>query len=129
MRNWSEEEFNALTQQVIGICIEIHKGIGCGLLESSYGACLAHDLAQAAISFKGEVPVPVVYKNVRLECGYRLDFLIKDVLIIELKSVERILPIHRAQLLTYLKLTGCPIGLLVNFNVPLLKDGIVRIRN
>lgn len=129
MPSRTDAELNALTEKVIGFCIGIHMEVGAGLMESSYGPCLAFDLDEAGIKYRREVPVPLVYKGVRLDCGYRLDFVIEEVLIVEIKSVEKILPVHKAQLLTYLKLTGLPIGLLMNFNVPLLKDGIVRMRN
>ena len=129
MAKWTDAELNALTEQVIGICIDIHRAIGPGLMESSYGACFAFDLDEAGLKYEREVPVPVVYKGVRLDCGYRLDFVVEGVLVVELKAVEKLLPVHKAQLLTYLKLTGLPIGLLINFNVPVLKDGIVRMRN
>lgn len=129
MKQWSDQELNALTERVIGLCIEIHRNLGPGLLESAYAACLAYELAGAGIAFMKEVPVPVAYKDVSLDCGYRLDFVIEDVLIIELKAVEKLDRIHQAQVMTYLKLSHKPIALLVNFNVTLLKDGIVRLRN
>jgi len=129
MAKWTDAELNALTEQVIGICIDIHRAIGPGLMESSYGACFAFDLDEAGLKYEREVPVPVVYKGVRLDCGYRLDFVVEGVLVVELKAVEKLLPVHKAQLLTYLRLTGLPVGLLINFNVPVLKDGIVRMRN
>lgn len=129
MSRWTDTELNALTEKVIGFCIGIHSKVGPGLMESRNGPCLAFDLDEAGITYRREVPVPLVYKGVRLDCGYRLDFVIEEVLVVEIKSVERILPVHKAQLLTYLRLTGLPIGLVINFNVPLLKDGIVRMRN
>ncbi|CAG0948814.1 hypothetical protein PLCT2_00051 [Planctomycetaceae bacterium] len=129
MNNWTDQELNALTEKVIGLCIEIHKTLGPGLLESAYGACLEFELKVAGIRFEREVAMPVEYKGKRLDVGYRLDFLIEDVLIIELKAVEKLERIHQAQLLTYLRLAKKPIGLLINFNVPLLKEGIVRLRN
>lgn len=127
-KQWSDDELNALTEKVIGLCIDVHKALGPGLLESAYAACLAYELAQAGIAFKREVPLPVHYKDVRLDCGYLLDFVVEDVLILELKSVEKVDKIHQAQVLTYLKLSGKPIALLMNFNVLLLKDGIARLR-
>jgi GxxExxY protein len=118
-----------LTEKIIGASIEIHRALGPGLLESAYRECLCYELSQAGLFFKKEVPLPVVYKNVKLDCGYRLDIIIEDKLILELKAIEKLLPIHEAQLLTYLKITGLTLGLLINFNVPLLKDGVKRIAN
>lgn len=129
MKTWTDQELNALTEKVIGLCIEIHRSLGPGLLESAYGACLEHELRSSGIRFAREVVLPVEYKGNKLEVGYRLDFLIEDVLIIELKAVEKLERLHQAQLLTYLRLAKKPIGLLINFNVPLPKEGIVRLRN
>ncbi len=119
-------EFDNLSNQVIGCAIEVHRSVGPGLLESTYRQCLAHELTLNRIPFKMEHPVPVAYKGIQLDCGYRLDFLIDDKLIIELKSVEETNKIHEAQILTYMKLTNISIGLLINFNVRLLKNGIKR---
>jgi GxxExxY protein len=99
------------------------------LLESAYEECLCFELASAGIKFQRQVALPIEYKGIKLDCGYRLDIFVENLIVIELKAVERVLPIHEAQLLTYLKLTGAPLGLLINFNVPLLKDGIVRRKN
>lgn len=118
---------NELTQRVIGLCMEVHRSLGPGLLESAYEAALAHELSLVEIPFKKQVDLPLDYKGVKLDCGYRLDFIIADELILELKAVQEILPVHKAQLLTYLKLNQKPLGLLINFNVPLLKDGIERV--
>ena len=118
---------NQLARRLIGICIEIHRVLGPGLLESAYEECLAHELSIHGVTFRTQVALPLVYKNIRLECGYRLDFLIEDCLIFEVKAVAELLPIHEAQLLTYLKLTQKRLGLLVNFNVPILKQGIKRL--
>lgn len=115
-----------LTGQIIGAAIEVHRVLGPGLLESAYQNCLAHELSLRHLPFERERALPVEYKDVRLDCGYRLDFWVAEKVIVELKAVETLLPIHEAQLLTYLKLTGCHIGLLVNFNVPVLKEGIKR---
>lgn len=115
-----------LTGQIIGAAIEVHRVLGPGLLESAYQICLAHELSLRHLPFERERALPVEYKDVRLDCGYRLDFWVAEKVIVELKAVETLLPIHEAQLLTYLKLTGCHIGLLVNFNVPVLKEGIKR---
>jgi GxxExxY protein len=115
-----------ITEAIIGGAIEVHRQLGPGLLESAYQACLCHELELRGIAFKDEVPVPLIYKGLSLDCGYRLDLLVADEVIVELKSVEQLLPVHEAQLLTYLRLTGKKVGLLINFNVPVLKDGIVR---
>jgi GxxExxY protein len=115
-----------LTRNIIGAAIEVHRALGPGLLESTYQTCLAHELALREIAFEREKPLPVEYKSISLECGYRLDFLVEEKVVVELKSVAEMLPVHEAQLLTYMKLAGCRVGLLINFNVPLLKDGISR---
>lgn len=120
-------DINNLTGQIIGAAIEVHKVLGPGLLESTYEECLCRELVLRDISFERQKEVPIEYKGCRLDCGYRLDLLVKNKLILELKVVERIEPIHEAQLITYLKLTGLNLGLLVNFNVPVLKDGIRRL--
>jgi len=117
---------NELTQKIIGAAIEVHKALGPGLLESAYEECLAYELLIANVSFERQVPLPVSYKSVQLDCGYRLDFLIEHTVVLELKALESLQPIHEAQLLTYLKLGGWPIGLLINFNVPVLTKGIKR---
>jgi GxxExxY protein len=123
------QRINALSERIIGFCIEIHRALGPGLLESAYEECLCFELASAGIKFQRQVALPIEYKGIKLDCGYRLDIFVENLIVIELKAVERVLPIHEAQLLTYLKLTGAPLGLLINFNVPLLKDGIVRRKN
>jgi GxxExxY protein len=115
-----------LTDKIIGAALEVHRTLGPGLLESTYAACLAHELALRGVPFEREKALPVHYKDVLLDCGYRLDFLVDGKVIIELKSVEQLAPIHTAQLMTYLRLTGCQVGLLMNFNVEKLRDGIVR---
>lgn len=117
-----------LTQRVIGCAIEVHRALGPGLLESTYQQCLAHELGQQGILFKMEWPMPVSYKNVQLDCGYRVDLLIEDKLILELKAVSKILDIHRAQILTYMKLAKVETGLLINFNADRLVDGIQRFK-
>lgn len=119
-------KFDVLSNQVIGCAIEVHRNLGPGLLESAYEQCLAFELKTAGMQFKLQHPLPVKYKEIKLDCGYRIDMLIDDSLIVELKSVDKILPIHQAQLLTYMKLTEISIGLLINFNVKYLKDGIKR---
>ena len=128
-RDAETQSFNELTERVIGACIEIHRALGPGLLESAYEECLCHELSIAEIKFERQKPLPVHYKAVNLDCGYRLDLVVEQKLIVELKAVESLLPIHEAQLLTYLKLSGLTLGLLINFNVPVLKSGIKRIAN
>jgi len=118
---------NDLTREVIGAAIEIHRTLGPGLLESKYEECFCHELQLQNINFERQKQLPVVFKEVSLDCGYRLDLLVMNVLVVEIKAVETLLPIHEAQLLTYLKLGGWNIGLLINFNVPVLKNGIKRI--
>jgi GxxExxY protein len=118
---------NDLTQNIIGAAIEVHKILGPGLLESAYEAALAHELSITNVSFERQLPLPVIYKSVPLQCDYRLDFLIEKTVVVELKTVHSLDPIHQAQLLTYLKLGGWPIGLLINFNVASLKNGIKRL--
>lgn len=115
-----------LTESLIGAAIEVHRQLGPGLLESAYEQCLCHEMHLRGITFRCQVELPVQYKGLGLDCGYRIDVIVEDSVIIELKSVEQILPVHQAQLLTYLRLSGKKIGLLINFNVPVLKDGIVR---
>jgi len=119
-------EHDSLTERVIGAAIEVHRALGPGLLESAYQECLCHELHLLGLSFEREVPLPVVYKGVRLDCGYRLDLVVEGRVIVELKTVERLLPIHEAQLLTYLRLAQIHTGLLLNFNAPVLRDGIKR---
>jgi GxxExxY protein len=119
-------EFDALSNRVIGCALEVHRNLGPGLLESTYEQCLAHELKSSGIPFSLQHPLPVEYKDVKLDCGYRIDFLVDNSIIIELKSVDRLLPIHQAQLLTYMKLATISIGLLINFNVMYLKHGIKR---
>jgi len=116
-----------ITEKIIGAAIEVHKTIGPGLLESAYEECLAHEMQLRGLKFDRQVPLPVTYKGVKLECGYRLDFLVEEAVVLELKAVDALQPIHEAQLLTYLKLGGWTVGLLINFNVPVLKSGIKRI--
>ena len=115
-----------LTEKIIGAAIEVHRTLGPGLLESVYQTCLAHELTERGIAFVQEKAIPVVYKEHQIDCGFRLDFLVADKVVVELKAQDSLQPVHEAQLLTYLKLTGCKVGLLINFNAPLLKDGIVR---
>lgn len=115
-----------VTNRIIGLAIDVHRVLGPGLLESAYEECLCFELKEQGIPFRRQVPLPVIYKSVSLDCGYRMDIVVDDEVIVELKTVERILPIHDAQLLTYLKLSGIRTGLLLNFNTAVLKDGIRR---
>jgi len=115
-----------LTEQIIGAAIEVHRALGPGLLESAYMHCLGRELSLRNLPFEREKALPVSYKGVDLDCGYRIDFIVDSKVIVELKAVEQLHPIHEAQLLTYIRLAACRVGLLINFNVPLLKRGIVR---
>ncbi len=119
-------ERDSLTESVIGLAIEVHRALGPGLLESAYQECLCYELKAKGIAFGRQVALPVIYKSVKLDCGYRMDLVVDDRLVVELKTVEKILPIHEAQLLTYLRLSGIRIGLLLNFNTAVLKNGIKR---
>ena len=123
----TEAQLNALSKRIIGAAIEVHRKLGPGLLESTYAACLCRELELRNISFESQKPLPLEYKGVRLDCGYRLDLLVAGQVVVEIKSVEALAPIHEAQLLTYLRLTGVKIGLLINFNVVVLKSGIRRL--
>lgn len=118
---------NALTGEIIGAAIEVHRVLGPGLLESAYEECLCYELDLRGIGFRRQVPLPLAYKGARLDCGYRLDLLAEDMVAVEVKAVQEIIPLHEAQLLTYLRLGGWRIGLLLNFNVPVLKQGIRRL--
>ncbi|MBD3337723.1 MAG: GxxExxY protein [Candidatus Lokiarchaeota archaeon] len=117
---------NELTGKIIGAAIEVHRQLGPGLLESAYEECLCHELHLSNLSFERQKALPVIYKGIQLDCGYRLDIVVANAIIIELKTVIKVEPIHQAQLLTYLKLSHLKLGLLINFNVPVLKDGIKR---
>ena len=118
---------NDLTGRIIGAAIEVHKALGPGLLESAYEECLCRELDLKELSYERQKELPIEYKGVKLECGYRLDVVVFGKVILELKACENMEPIHEAQLLTYLKLTNIKVGLLINFNVPVLKDGIKRV--
>ena len=118
-----------LTEKIIGAAIEVHRHTGPGLLESAYEECLCYELSQLGIHFERQVHLPVAYKLIKLDCGYKLDVVVEDAVILELKTVDQLLPIHNAQLLTYLKLSGKQVGLLINFNEPVLKNGIKRLVN
>lgn len=116
-----------LLKVIIGAAIEVHKILGPGLLESAYEECLAHEMALRQLPFDRQKPIPLTYKGVDLDCGFRLDFLVNGLVIVELKSVSELSPIHEAQVITYLKLTRCKLGILLNFNVQLMKQGIKRV--
>ena len=118
-----------MSSKIIGAAIEVHKNLGPGLLESTYEECLCFEMTLRGLSFKRQDPLPIVYKGTKLDCGYRLDIIVENAVIIELKACDKIEPIHRAQLLTYLKLSGLNLGLLLNFNTPVMRDGMVRIVN
>ena len=122
-------ELNETTSLIIKAAIEVHRCLGPGLLESAYHACLVFELRSIGLSVETSRPLPVRYKGVDLDCGYRVDLIVSGSVVVELKCVEHLAPIHGAQLLTYLRLSGCPAGLLLNFNVPLLKSGIRRVLN
>ena len=118
-----------LTETIIGAAIEVHRELGPGLLESAYEACLVYELEERGLNVERQKSLPVIYKTNRIDCGYRLDLLVEDQVIVELKAVDHVKPIHQAQLLSYLKLSGRAVGLLINFNVKLLKDGLRRFVN
>ena len=121
-----ENEKDPRTAVIIGAAIEVHRQLGPGLLESAYQQCLCHELHLRGLPFKCQVDLPVSYKGLQLDCGYKIDVIVNNEVIVELKAVERILPVHEAQLLTYLKLSGKTVGLLINFNSSLLTQGIIR---
>jgi GxxExxY protein len=122
-------EMDQITQSIIGCAIEVHKTLGQGLLESAYEECLDFELRKMGLKTERQKPLPLIYKDVHLDCGYRMDILVEDAVVVEIKRVEALLPVHEAQLLTYLKFSDKKIGLLINFNVMLLKHGIKRYRN
>ncbi len=119
-------EKDSRTSPIIGTAIEVHRQLGPGLLESAYEQCLCHELHRRGLTFRRQVELPVACKGLNLDCEYKIDMIVNEEVIVELKSVERTLPVHEAQLLTYMKLTAKPVGLLINFNVPLLTQGIIR---
>ena len=118
---------NQTTEAIIGAAIEVHKHLGPGLLESAYEECLCHELNLRDIPFQRQIPLPVVYKGTKLDCGYRIDLLVKNEVVVELKAIEGILPIHEAQTLTYMRLGDWKVGLIINFNVPIVVKGIKRL--
>jgi GxxExxY protein len=122
-------KINTITEAIIGAAILVHRELGPGLLESAYEACLAYEIARSGFSVERQKELPVIYRNVKLDCGYRIDLLIENKVIVEIKAIDKLAPIHTAQLLSYLKLSGCRVGLLINFNVKVLKDGIRRLIN
>jgi len=126
MKQLSIDELNKITEAIIGAAIEVHRHLGPGLLESAYRECLRYELTQRGYEALQEVPLPLLYKEVKLDCGYRLDLVVSDAVIVEIKSVDSLAPIHEAQLLSYLKISGGKIGLLLNFNVKLLKHGGIK---
>lgn len=123
------QRLNELSETIIGAAIDVHRELGPGLLESAYKYCLRHELGLRGVCSEVEVELPVVYKGYQLDCGYKIDLLVEDLVIVELKAVEKLLPVHEAQLLTYLKLYGRSLGLLMNFHVPALRHGLKRIVN
>lgn len=122
----SFDEYNKVTEEIIASAIVVHKELGPGLLESAYEACLAFELVESGLAVERQKALPVSYRNVKLDCGYRLDLFVEGIVIVELKAIEKVSPIHHAQILSYLKLSGCRVGLLINFNVKMLKSGIKR---
>jgi len=120
---------NELSEKIIGAAIKVHKNLGPGLLESAYEECLFYELKKLNLSVEKQKPMPLIYDEVKLDIGYRIDLLVENLVVIELKSVEALNDVHLAQMLTYLKLSGCKLGLLLNFNVALLKNGIKRVVN
>ncbi len=123
------ERLNGISKAIIGAAIEVHRALGPGLLESTYEACLVYELTQREIRVEQQKPVPITYKNVKLDCGYRMDLFVEDAVIVELKAIDALAPIHEAQLLSYLKLANLKLGLLINFNVKILTQGIKRLVN
>jgi GxxExxY protein len=123
------DRLDQISHRIIGAAIEVHRHLGPGLLESAYQSCLAFELKQLGVKLEEQKPLPVVYKQVKLDCGYRLDLVVEDEIIVEIKAIEKLLPIHEAQLLSYLRLAKKRVGLLMNFHVPVLKSGLKRIVN
>ena len=124
-----KERLNEITEEVIGAAIAVHRALGPGLLESAYEACLAYELVQRGLVVERQKSLPVTYRDVKVDCGYRIDLLVEESVVVEPKAVEELGPVHEAQLLSYLKLSGCRVGLLINFNVKVLKQGIRRLVN
>lgn len=128
-RNLESQNINQITEKIIGCAIEVHRTLGPGLLESAYEECLCYELKLTNVSYERQVALPVIYKGVKLDCGYRMDLVVEDLVIVEIKAIEKLLPIHEAQLLSYLKLRDKRVGLLLNFHVSVLKNGLKRIVN
>jgi len=124
-----ERRINEITESVIGAAIAVHRELGPGLLESAYEACLAYELNEKKLNVERQKSIPVIYRGVQLDCGYRLDFLVEDQVVVEVKAVDKLEPIHEAQIISYLKLSGCKVGLLINFKAKILKHGIRRFVN
>jgi len=122
-------DLNKITEKIINGAISVHRELGPGLLESAYEACLLYELASQNLKVERQKGLPLRYRGIQLDCGYRLDLLVEEAIIVEIKAIEKLEPIHEAQLLSYLKLSKCPVGLLINFNVKVLKDGIRRLVN
>ncbi len=120
---------NVITGHIIGAAIEVHRILGPGLLESTYMSCLQFELATAKLQFAAQRSLPILYKGIELDAQYRIDLLVEDLVVVEVKALDHLLPVHQAQVLTYMRLTGCPAGLLINFNVPKLIDGVKRLSN
>ena len=129
MGEYADTPENALTDRIIGAAIEVHRHLGPGLLETAYQECLCYELSQQGLRFEQEVALPVRYKGIKLDCGYRMDLVVEDTVLVEIKAIEGLLPVHSAQLLTYLKSSGKRVGLLINFNVPILAKGLKRMVN
>jgi GxxExxY protein len=124
-----QQKLDSITEKIIGAAISVHRELGPGLLESAYEECVCFEFSQLGLRFERQVPLPVHYKEVKLDCGYRMDIVIERLVIVEIKAVERIIPVHEAQLLSYLKLAKLRVGLLLNFHTPVLKSGVKRIVN
>jgi GxxExxY protein len=128
-RDAETQRVNEITEKIIGCAIEVHRQLGPGLLESAYEECTCHETVESGLQLRRQIPLPVTYKGVHLDCGYRMDAIVESLVVVEFKTVERLMPVHEAQLLSYLKLSGLSVGLLINFHVPVLKDGLRRIVN
>jgi len=129
VKGTSEERLNRISGSIVGAAIQVHSVLGPGLLESVYETCLAWELREQGFVVRSQVPVPIVYKGIALDAGYRVDLVIDESVVAEIKTVTKVLPVHKAQVLTYLRLLRCPLGLLLNFYVPLMRDGVRRVVN
>ena len=129
MPHLTADRLNRITEIIIGAAIRVHRTLGPGLLESVYLACLAFELAEEGVGVETQRPIPVEYRGVRLECGFRADLIVEGAVIVEVKFLERLAPVHQAQMITYLRLSGCLVGLILNFNSRVMKDGIKRVVN